>query len=127
VVLTLGRDHAGGHVLIVITGGRASPRRPRLPDLAPCTDESLVPKGELGIHGRSSSGNRLVTFLLAAVAIATFLAALKFGRRSLVRLALIIESRPRPAVFGGITVLSALTRGSSGSTDVSMAMIQVAW
>ena len=41
-----------------------------------CTDESYVPHGELGIHGAIEFGNRMLTFVLAAVAIACWVAAL---------------------------------------------------
>ncbi len=62
---------------IVVTGaavrltgsGLGCPTWPR------CTDESFVAHGELGIHGVIEFGNRLLTFVLAAVALLTFLAA----------------------------------------------------
>lgn len=118
------------NVLIVITGGtvRLTASGLGCPTWPRCTDESFVPQGELGIHGAIEFGNRLVTFLLAAVAIATFLAAWKYGRRSLVRLALIIGlGVPAQAVIGGITVLTALDPWIVGfHLLVSMAMIQVA-
>lgn len=118
------------NVLIVITGGtvRLTASGLGCPTWPRCTDESFVPQGELGIHGAIEFGNRLVTFLLAAVAIATFLAAWKYGRRSLVRPALIIGlGVPAQAVIGGITVLTALDPWIVGfHLLVSMAMIQVA-
>ena len=40
-----------------------------------CTDASFVPHGELGVHGVIEFGNRMLTFVLAAVAIACWVAA----------------------------------------------------
>lgn len=96
---------------IVVTGaavrltgsGLGCPTWPR------CTDESYVAHGELGLHGAIEFGNRLLTFVLAAVAVLTFLAALGSGRRRVTRLALVVGlSIPLQAVIGGITVLTDL-------------------
>ncbi|MBK8463340.1 MAG: COX15/CtaA family protein [Nigerium sp.] len=40
-----------------------------------CEPGSYVPTGELGLHGAIEFGNRMLTFVLAAIALATFLAA----------------------------------------------------
>jgi cytochrome c oxidase assembly protein subunit 15 len=54
-------------------------------------------------------GNRMMTFVLTAVAVLTFVAALKVGRRSLVRLSFLLGLViPAQAVIGGITVLTGL-------------------
>ena len=117
------------NILIVVSGGvvRLTGSGLGCPTWPRCTDESFVPHGELGWHGVIEFGNRMVTFLLAAVAIATFVAALRYGRRSLVRLALAIGlGVPAQAVIGGITVLKGLNPWVVAfHLLVSMAMIQV--
>lgn len=96
---------------IVVTGaavrltgsGLGCPTWPR------CTEESYVAHGDLGIHGAIEFGNRLLTFVLAAVAILTFLAALGARHRRAVRLSFVVGlSIPLQAVIGGITVLTDL-------------------
>jgi cytochrome c oxidase assembly protein subunit 15 len=118
------------NILIVITGGtvRLTASGLGCPTWPRCTDQSFVPHGELGWHGAIEFGNRMVTFLLAAVAIATFLAAVRTGRGRLVRPALVIGlGVPAQAVIGGITVLTSLDPWIVGfHLLVSMAMIQVA-
>jgi heme a synthase len=120
----------GVNILIVLTGGtvRLTASGLGCPTWPRCTEESFVPQGELGIHGAIEFGNRLVTFLLAAVAVATFVAAWRYGRRSLVRLALMLGlGVPAQAVLGGITVLTDLNPWIVAfHLLVSMAMIQVA-
>jgi cytochrome c oxidase assembly protein subunit 15 len=99
------------NVLIVVTGGvvRLTGSGLGCPTWPRCTEESFVPHGALGIHGAIEFGNRMVTFLLAAVAIATFLTAWKYGRGSVLRLAFILAlGVPAQAVIGGITVLTGL-------------------
>ncbi|HSE07409.1 MAG TPA: COX15/CtaA family protein [Nocardioidaceae bacterium] len=118
------------NVLIVVTGGtvRLTASGLGCPTWPRCTEESFVPHGELGFHGAIEFGNRLVTFLLAAVAIATFVAAWKYGRKPVTRLALVLGlGVPAQAVIGGITVLTDLDPWIVGfHLLVSMAMIQVA-
>ena len=41
-----------------------------------CTDESYVVHGELGLHGAIEFGNRSLTFVLVAIAVACWVAAL---------------------------------------------------
>ena len=99
------------NIAIVVTGGvvRLTASGLGCPSWPRCTDESFVPRGELGVHGAIEFGNRMVTFLLAAVAIATFVAAWKYGRRSVVRLALVLAlGVPAQALVGGLTVLTDL-------------------
>jgi len=99
------------NIVIVVTGaavrltasGLGCPTWPR------CTAESFVPHGELGIHGVIEFGNRMVTFVLAAVAVATFVVALRIGRRSVVRLTFLLGLVvPAQAMIGGVTVLTGL-------------------
>jgi cytochrome c oxidase assembly protein subunit 15 len=99
------------NILIVVTGGvvRLTSSGLGCPTWPRCTEESFVPHGELGLHGAIEFGNRMVTFVLAAVAVATFLAAWRHGRGSVVRLAFVLGlGVPAQAVIGGITVLTDL-------------------
>ena len=99
------------NVVIVVTGGvvRLTASGLGCPTWPRCTDRSFVPHGALGIHGAIEFGNRMVTFLLAAVAIATFVAAWRYGRTSIIKLAFILGlGVPAQAVVGGITVLTDL-------------------
>lgn len=99
------------NIAIVITGGavRLTGSGLGCPTWPRCTEDSFVPHGALGIHGAIEFGNRMVTFVLAAVAVATFLTALRYGRRSLVRLTLLLGLIvPAQAIIGGITVLTDL-------------------
>ena len=118
------------NILIVVTGGvvRLTASGLGCPTWPRCTDESFVPHGALGAHGAIEFGNRMVTFLLAAVAIATFVAALKYGRRSVLRLAFWLAlGVPAQALVGGVTVLTDLNPWIVAfHLLVSMAMIQVA-
>lgn len=118
------------NILIVVTGGvvRLTASGLGCPTWPRCTDESFVPHGALDWHAAIEFGNRMVTFLLAAVAIATFVAAWKHGRRSVVRLALLLGlGVPAQAVIGGVTVLTGLNPWIVAfHLLVSMAMINVA-
>ncbi len=99
------------NIAIVVSGGvvRLTGSGLGCPTWPRCTEESFVPHGELGVHGVIEFGNRLVTFLLAAIAVATFLAAWRYGRRSVLRLAFVLAlGVPAQAVIGGITVLTDL-------------------
>ena len=76
-----------------------------------CTEDSYVSTPEMGINGAIEFGNRLLTFVLVAIALACFVAALleKPRRRSLVLLALAVGlGIPGQGVIGGITVLTNL-------------------
>jgi len=114
---------------IVVTGaavrltgsGLGCPTWPR------CSDASYVPHGELGIHGAIEFGNRLLTFVLAAVAVLCFLAALGSRHRRAVRLSFVIGlGIPLQAVIGGVTVLTDLNPWIvSGHFLLSMVIIMV--
>jgi len=101
------------NVVIVVTGsavrltgsGLGCPSWPR------CSGRSFVTHGALGVHGAIEFGNRMLTFVLAAVAIATWLVVIRYRprRRSLVVLATLLAlSVPAQAVLGGLTVLTDL-------------------
>lgn len=101
----------GANILIIITGGvvRLTGSGLGCPTWPRCTDDSFTPHGAMSFHAAVEFGNRLVTFLVAAVAIATFVAAWKVGRPSIVRLATVLAlGVPAQAVIGGITVLTEL-------------------
>ena len=118
------------NILIIVTGGvvRLTGSGLGCPTWPRCTEESFVPHGELGVHGAIEFGNRLVTFLLAAVAVATFVAAWRTGRRSLVRLTFVLGlGVPAQALIGGVTVLTDLNPWIVAlHLLVSLAMVGVA-
>ena len=68
---------------IVVTGGavRLTGSGLGCPTWPRCTDESFTPHGALDLHSAIEFGNRMLTFVLAAVAVATFVAAWQTGRR----------------------------------------------
>ncbi len=118
------------NILIVLTGGvvRLTGSGLGCPTWPHCTGDSFVPHRALGIHGAIEFGNRMVTFLLAAVAIATVVVAVRYGRRSVARLAILLAlGVPAQAVIGGISVLTELNPWVVAfHLLVSLAMIGVA-
>lgn len=115
---------------IVVTGGavRLTGSGLGCPTWPRCTEESLTPHGDLTFHAAIEFGNRMLTFVLSAIAIATFVAAWQTGRRVLRRHALVLAlGVPAQAVLGGITVLTGLNSWIvSLHLLLSMAMIGVA-
>ncbi len=115
------------NILIVVSGGvvRLTGSGLGCPTWPRCTADSFVPRGALNIHAAVEFGNRLITFLIAAVAIATVLAAWRAGRPALTRLALVLAlGVPAQAVLGGIAVLTDLNPWTVAlHLVVSMAMI----
>ncbi|MEO7351739.1 MAG: COX15/CtaA family protein [Marmoricola sp.] len=96
---------------IVVTGGavRLSGSGLGCPTWPRCTDQSFTPHGALNFHSAIEFGNRTLTFVLTAIAIATFISALQTGRAEIRRLALLLAlSVPAQAVLGGVTVLTHL-------------------
>lgn len=76
-----------------------------------CMEDSWVPHSEMGIHGVIEFGNRLLTFVLSAAAIAAFAATWinRGARTKLWWLTLAIGlGIPGQGVVGGITVLTDL-------------------
>src|SRR4051794_14995904 len=97
--------------LIVVTGGavRLTGSGLGCPTWPRCTDASFVATPELAGHGAIEFGNRLLTFLLAATAIATVLVVFRSTRRDLRTLAVLgFLGIPAQALLGGITVLTGL-------------------
>jgi cytochrome c oxidase assembly protein subunit 15 len=96
---------------IVITGGavRLTGSGLGCPTWPRCTDRSFTPHGALDLHSAIEFGNRTLTFVLTAIAVATFVSALNTGRGDLRRLALLLGlSVPAQALLGGVTVLTDL-------------------
>jgi heme a synthase len=99
------------NVLIVVTGGavRLTGSGLGCPTWPRCTDQSLVPTPELAGHGVIEFGNRLLTFALTVVAVATVVVVWHSARRDLRRLALLtFLGIPAQALLGGVTVLTGL-------------------
>lgn len=115
---------------IVVTGGavRLTGSGLGCPTWPRCTDESLTPHGELDLHQAIEFGNRMLTFVLTAVAIAAFVAAWQTGRRELRRIALWLAlGIPAQALLGGVTVLTGLNSWVVGlHLMLSMAMVALA-
>jgi cytochrome c oxidase assembly protein subunit 15 len=101
-------------VLIVVTGGvvRLTGSGLGCPTWPKCTTGSLVNTPEMGIHGIIEFTNRMLTFILALVAILTFVTIVRLGkqlRKGLFAPALILGlGIPAQAVLGGFTVWSKL-------------------
>src|SRR4051794_8065999 len=98
---------------IVVTGGavRLTSSGLGCPDWPRCDAGSYTPTGENAAHGVIEFGNRLLTFVLVAVVVATLVAVMRQRprRESLVRLAwLLVLGIPAQAVLGGITVRTGL-------------------
>jgi cytochrome c oxidase assembly protein subunit 15 len=101
------------NIVIVLTGGlvRLTDSGLGCPTWPRCTDSSFVPHRALGVHGAIEFGNRMLTYVLVAVVVATFVAVWRWSgtNRELRRLALIIAlGVPFQAVIGGISVLTDL-------------------
>ncbi len=97
--------------LIVVTGGlvRLTGSGLGCPTWPRCTDESFVATPELAGHGAIEFGNRLLTFVLTAAAIATVVAVWRSPRRDLRLLAVLtFLGIPAQALLGGVTVLTGL-------------------
>ena len=103
------------NVGIILTGGavRLTGSGLGCPTWPRCTDDSYVPHPALGVHGAIEFGNRMLTFVLVAVVVSCWVAAL--GHRAVtgasgpVRLASVIAlGVPAQAVIGGISVRTDL-------------------
>jgi heme a synthase len=117
------------NIVIVLTGGAVRltgsglgcPRWPK------CTDSSLVVHGDMGVHGFIEFGNRMLTFVLAAIAVVTWIAVMRYRpvRRSLRVLATLLAlGIPLQALLGGLTVLTDLNPWLvAGHLLLSLAMV----
>ena len=116
--------------VIVVTGGavRLTGSGLGCPTWPRCTDASFVATPELAGHGVIEFGNRLLTFALTAVAIATVVVVFRSVRRDLRVLAAIgLLGIPAQALLGGITVLTGLNPWTVAAHFlVSMVLVAVA-
>ena len=114
---------------IVITGGvvRLTGSGLGCPTWPQCTADSLVPRPALGIHGQIEFGNRMLTYVLLAVAVVTFLVALSTKQKRLWVPSLILGlGIVGQAIVGGVSVLTKLNPWVVGlHMVISLAMIQL--
>jgi cytochrome c oxidase assembly protein subunit 15 len=101
------------NIVIVVTGGavRLTGSGLGCPTWPRCSGSSFVVHGELGMHGFVEFSNRMLTFVLALVVIATWVTAIRYRpRRPAVRrlAAVLVLGIPAQALLGGVTVLSDL-------------------
>jgi cytochrome c oxidase assembly protein subunit 15 len=97
--------------VLVVTGGavRLTGSGLGCPTWPRCDENAFTPRHALTVHSAIEFGNRTLTFVLAAIAVATLVAAWQSGRRDLRLIALVIVlGIPAQAVIGGITVLTDL-------------------
>jgi cytochrome c oxidase assembly protein subunit 15 len=117
---------------IVVTGGavRLTASGLGCPTWPRCTESSYTPTEEYAAHGLIEFGNRLLTFVLLAVVLATAVAVwrqrpVRPGMRLLAGLVLL--GIPAQAVLGGITVLTGLNPWTvMGHFLLSMVLIALA-
>jgi cytochrome c oxidase assembly protein subunit 15 len=98
---------------LVVTGGavRLTGSGLGCPTWPKCTDASYTTTDAMGVHGAIEFGNRLLNFVLVAVALACLVEAIRQRprRRSLIGLSVgVLAYIPVQAVLGGITVLTKL-------------------
>lgn len=121
------------NVGIVLTGGavRLTGSGLGCPTWPRCTDGSWTSTTEMGIHGAVEFGNRTLTFVLGALALATLVTALRIRphRRSLVWLAAaVLAGIAAQGVIGGVIIWTDLNPSIVGTHFlVSVALIAVAY
>ena len=127
LVSRLALANAVANGLIVVTGGavRLTGSGLGCPTWPRCTSDSFVTTPELAGHGVIEFGNRLLTFVLAIIAIATVVAVWRSPRRDLRPLALLaFLGIPAQALLGGVTVLTGLNPWTVAAHFlVSMALV----
>jgi cytochrome c oxidase assembly protein subunit 15 len=99
------------NVVLVVTGGavRLTGSGLGCPTWPRCTETSFTPHGALDVNAAIEFGNRMLTFVLVAIAVATFVAAWSSPRRDVRILAFVLAlGIPAQAVIGGLTVLTDL-------------------
>lgn len=98
-----------GNVVIVVTGGavRLTDSGLGCPTWPKCTDNSLTPTKQYAVHGLIEFGNRQVTWVLAVIAVATWLTAMAVRRERMLATVAALGI-PAQAVLGGLTVLTHL-------------------
>jgi heme a synthase len=111
VVSRVALANAVANGLIVVTGGavRLTGSGLGCPTFPTCTEDSLVTTPEMGVRGVIEFGNRTLTFVLTAIAVAVLVAVWRSPRRDLRPLAVLsFLGIPAQALLGGITVLTGL-------------------
>lgn len=98
---------------IIITGGAVRLTKSGLgcSQWPNCVPGSMTPVAEMGIHGLIEFGNRMLTFILAAIAVAMIVSVwrMRTTHRTIYRLSIaLLAVIPAQAVIGGITVWSRL-------------------
>jgi cytochrome c oxidase assembly protein subunit 15 len=130
VVSRVALANAIANGVIVVTGGavRLTGSGLGCPTWPRCTDESFVVTPELAGHGVIEFGNRMLTFLLTAAAIATVVVVFRSARRDLRKLAILsFLGIPAQALLGGATVLTGLNPWTVAAHFlVSMVLVAVA-
>jgi cytochrome c oxidase assembly protein subunit 15 len=117
------------NITIVVTGGavRLTGSGLGCPTWPRCEGNSFTPTGELGLHSQIEFANRMITYLVGAVALATLVVARRSQpvRRDIRRLAwALFLGVPAQAVLGGITVLTDLNPWIvMGHLMLSMALV----
>lgn len=116
--------------LIVVTGGavRLTGSGLGCPTFPTCTEDSLGTTPELGVRGVIEFGNRMLTFVLTAVAVAVLVAVWRSTRRDLRPLAVLsFLGIPAQALLGGVTVLTGLNPWTVAAHFlISMALVALA-
>ena len=116
--------------VIVVTGGlvRLTGSGLGCPTWPRCTADSFTTTPELAAHGAIEFGNRLLTFVLAATAIAVVVTVWRSPRRDLRPLAVLsFLGIPAQALLGGVTVLTGLNPWTVAAHFlVSMVLVAVA-
>lgn len=130
VVRRVALANAVANGLIVVTGGavRLTGSGLGCPTWPECTDGSITPTPELAGHGLIEFGNRLLTFALAVVAVATVVVVWRSTRRELRKWAVgSFLGIPAQALLGGVTVLTGLNPWTVAAHFlVSMVLVAVA-
>ena len=96
---------------IILTGGavRLTGSGLGCPTWPRCTESSYTPHGELDYHSAIEFGNRTLTFVLTAIAVATLVAGWRTRRQDIRwMVVLLFLGIPAQAVIGGITVKTDL-------------------
>jgi cytochrome c oxidase assembly protein subunit 15 len=134
VVSRVALANAVANGAIVVTGGavRLTGSGLGCPTWPRCTGGSFVPTRQLAVHGAIEFGNRMVTFVLTVVAVATVVAVFRSVRRDLRPWAVVsLLGIPAQAVLGGITVLTKLNpwivAGHFVLSSVLVAIATVLW
>jgi heme a synthase len=101
------------NVVIIVTGGavRLTGSGLGCPTWPRCTGSSFVVHDAMGVHGFIEFGNRMLTFVLVAVAITTWVAAMRYrpaSRPVRILATVLVLGVPAQALIGGVTVLTDL-------------------